>query len=140
MASEFPINKEKEPSKTAFIGIKHFEDGRNTPLLDAIKSAVLEAGIKPYAFIDEGKFEDPHEMMRRAFQKIDESDMVILETSEPSFGVGAEAGRAFGKKPVISLVQEGAETSGTVEGISDSFIKYKDTEDLKAKLIKALKK
>lgn len=93
-------------------------------------------GHEPYCFaIDSDYIKDEKELMERALGKIDESDIIILESSQASFGVGIEGGFAFSKgKKIISASKEGAEVSNTIKGISDHFLIYTDFEDLSDKL------
>ena len=74
-------------------------------------------------------------MMEKAIQKIRESDVVLLEASEGSFGVGVEAGYAFAEsKKIITIFNRAGDGSRTLEGISGHYLSYKDIPDLSEKL------
>ena len=116
-----------------FIGIK-YKDNRSTDLIEGIKSIIRSLGHEPYSFTEEGYIEDEKEMTQRAFQKLDECDILLLEASEPSFGIGIEAGYAFARnKKVITIVSESKRGSRTLKGISHYYLPYKNLSDLKEK-------
>lgn len=121
-----------------FIGVKYDKDCLE--LIPGIKEVVKALGHEPYCFAtDAGKIEDAKEMMKNAFAKIDECDIILFETSNSSFGVGIEAGYALLKgKKIISVVKDTAEISKTIKGTSNFYLVYKDLDDLKQKLQKVL--
>lgn len=122
-----------------FIGIKYHKDGRNTKLVKELKDIIKSLGHQPYSFTDEGYINNEKEMMQRTFQELDKSDIVLLEISESSFGVGIEAGYAFAKnKKIVTIVNESQSTSRTLKGISNHCLSYKNSTDLKEKLREAL--
>ena len=122
-----------------FIGIKYYEDGNNVGLIEEIKEIIKTLGHEPYTFRDEEYIKDAKEMMERAFQKLNECDILLLEASEHSFGVGIEAGYAFAKnKKIITIINESKEPSNTLKGTSNHYISYKTISDLKEKLQKVL--
>lgn len=117
-----------------FIAIKY--DKESLALVPNIKDILKKLGHTSYCFAqDEGYIADQKEMMKKAFQKIDDSDLVIIEASKNSFGVGIEAGYAFVKnKKIITISNESEKISNTLKGISNSYITYKDFADLETKL------
>ena len=121
-----------------FIGVKYEKE--RLDLIPDIKRVIEGLGHEPYCFAtDAEKTEDAKEMMKLAFNKIDEADVVLLEASESSFGVGIEAGYAFSKgKKIISIAKDVTEASKTIKGVSNHYLVYKDFEDLKEKLRKVL--
>jgi len=72
---------------------------------------------------------------------IDNSDILIAETSNKGIGIGIEVGYAKAKgKPLIYLRNQNAEHSTTVSGICDFQIIYKNIHDLKNQLIHTFSK
>jgi len=122
-----------------FIGVKYYKDGKHKEIVDDIKKIIKEVGHTPYCFLDEPYIENPREMMKQAFAKLDECDALFIEGSECSFGAGAEAGFVKAKnKKIIIAVKEGSDVSVTLEGMSDYYVVYKNNKDLKEKLQKVL--
>jgi hypothetical protein len=77
------------------------------------------------------------ERYERAFQTVQEADLVIGEQSQPSTGQGMEIREcAILKKPLIVVAKEGSKVSGLVKGcpITKEIIYYQNIEDLKLKL------
>jgi hypothetical protein len=88
--------------------------------------------------IDTAKFKGTEqERYERAFQTVQESDLVIGEQSQPSTGQGMELREcAILNKPLIVVAKEGSKVSGLVKGcpITKEIIYYQNVEDLKSKL------
>lgn len=123
-----------------FISIKSYKNGSNTNIINLIKDAVKKSGNVSYSFIDEGYISDKKEMMKLAFKKMDECDMIICEISKCAFGVGVEAGYFYANKKKIVVCQDSkSEKSSAMQGLTDHFFRYNDSNDLKNKLIKTLK-
>ncbi len=122
-----------------FISIRFKKDGSNEEIVNVIKDAIRESGNTSYSFIDEGYIPDAKEMMRLAFKKMDECDMIVCEASECAFGVGIEAGYFYAKeKRVISFQNEKIKESPTMSGTSKINFMYNSLSDLKEKLKNAL--
>jgi len=117
-----------------FLGIKYDKDA--LVLVPEIKEIIKKLGHTAHCFaVDEPYIEDTKEMMKQAFQKIDEADMVIFESSATAFGVGIEAGYAFAKsKKIITILNELEEPSSTMKGVSDAYMVYRDFDQLEEKL------
>ncbi|MFA5877766.1 MAG: nucleoside 2-deoxyribosyltransferase [Candidatus Staskawiczbacteria bacterium] len=117
-----------------FIGIKYKKESMD--LIPQIKDIIKSLGHESYCFAtDAGNIENEKEMMKMAFEKIEESDVVLLESSGFSFGVGIEAGYAFAKgKKIITIVKDTEETSNTLKGVSDHYVMYKNFEELEEKI------
>ena len=122
-----------------FIAAKY--DPSDTNIFSVLKKVVASVGGTPYAFIDEGHFNDGKEMMKRALAKLDENDILLIEASKESIGIGIEAGYYFHKrKPIISIFQKGVKISRTLLGVSNECIEYENIDDLKRKLKQAFLK
>lgn len=116
---------------------RKFLDQEITTIVDTL--AKFE--IKSLVFVDRYQFslEAEQQMMQQAFADIEQSDLLIAETSSKGIGIGVEAGYAKAKgKAVFYLRQVNASHSTTVSGISDFKIMYADTLDLSRQLTAAL--
>lgn len=123
---------------TVFIAIK-FKDPSDPEMVSVLKEVVKAAGHTPCVFVDEGYIKDESEMMRRAVVMLDQSDLMLVEASRESFGVGIETGYFFSRrKPIVTVFRAGSKVAGTLKGISTLCIEYKDTAELKEKLKTAL--
>ncbi|MFT3845597.1 MAG: hypothetical protein QM725_11120 [Lacibacter sp.] len=113
--------------------------------LDAIAEILTAFKILPFVFVDHYRFdpEQEQEMMMYAVKEIENSDLLIAETSYKGIGIGIgiEAGYAKGKgKPIIYMRHKNAEHSTTVSGVSDYHIIYSDEDEMKVKLNNVLQK
>lgn len=120
----------------AYFGIKFFEDSQNRNEVNAITAALQKDGIQTVCIARD--FEKWGEvkisfqnLMRITFEEIEKADFIILEMSEKGVGLGIEAGYAFAKKkPVIVLIKNGSELSGTMQGIADIIVHYDQPEEI----------
>ena len=72
------------------------------------------------------------EVMDIAFDEIKKSDIIIVEASEISIGVGIEAGVAYANNiPIYTIAQKEAYVSNSIKGISKKCFFYDIPEDLK---------
>jgi nucleoside 2-deoxyribosyltransferase len=122
---------------TAYISISY----NKRQLLDSALTAIVDTlkafEIHSFVFTDKYKFDSGQErqMMLQAMEDIDNSDFLIVETSDKAIGIGVEAGYAKAKnKPVIYVRRANAEHSTTVSGISDYQLIYENERDLKTQL------
>ena len=107
--------------------------------ITAIVDTLKEFNAAAFVFVDQYKFDPSMErqMMKHAMNNIDQSDLLIAETSEKAIGVGIEVGYAKAKgKPVIYMRHVNAEHSTTVSGISDFQVEYESVFDLQSRLRK----
>jgi nucleoside 2-deoxyribosyltransferase len=119
-----------------YIALKY--EPTNTESLRVIKEAVLASKYTPYAFVEEGYMENEKEMMKTAFQRLEECDVLIVEGSNVSLGVGIEVGYFLRTgKPIIALFKENI-ISRTLQGVATKVITYSSEQDLKTKLALAL--
>ena len=62
-------------------------------------------------------------------------DLVIVEVSLPSIGMGIELGWANMKKiPIICFYKKGSQVSGSIKAVTDKIIEYSDVNDFISKL------
>ena len=73
----------------------------------------------------------PGDLMRKTFNEILKSDVVIADVSDWPIGVGVEAGFAFGKNiPVICICRDGKKVASTVAGPAEKVIAYRTYDEL----------
>lgn len=97
--------------------------------------------IELLVFVDKYVFKknQEKEMMKVAFEEIDNSDFLIAELTTKSIGVGIEIGYAFAKnKPIFYLRKKDSKYSTTASGCSISIIEYENELDLVEVLKKQL--
>lgn len=134
--NEHKLNNLGNDAMRAYIAIKYHEDGRNRHTIQKISSAFEKTGFETVCIfrdIEEwGQVHlDPVELMKRTFECIDSSDIVVIDLTEKGVGLGIEAGYAFANKiPVITIAHDGADISTTLEGISQKIYIYTDLDDL----------
>lgn len=126
----------------AYLAVKFKEDFSNRELIENISNALRKEGIETSVMARDfekwGKVRfTPKELMEKTFEKIDASQMLIVEFSEKGVGLGIEAGYAYAKgKPIIVIAKEGSEISDTLRGIAQKVIFYKNPEDIIGKIIR----
>jgi len=126
----------------AYISVSYSKRKTFDLQVQAIIAAVKSCGMVPFVFVDQYQFDSSQEraMMNQALADIDQSDLLIAETSDKGIGIGIETGYAKAKgKPVIYVRHTEAEHSTTVSGISDYQIIYSGAADLDNKLQAFLK-
>jgi len=119
--------------KKVFVSYSFSQKGDFVPFHDQLKKFLNEKySLEVYAFVfDFTDKVDDKELMNRALAQIDEADLVMVELSNKSIGVGIEAGYAKAKgKPIIYLHQEGTEIKQAMNGIAELVITYQSVEDL----------
>ena len=109
-----------------------------TKLYDSIIEIAQTFATTVKSPIDTAKFKGTEqERYERAFQTVQEADLVIGEQSQPSTGQGMEIREcAILNKSLIVVAKEGSKVSGLVKGcpILKEIIYYHNIEDLKSKL------
>ena len=121
----------------AYIAISYQGRKQLSEELNSICSTLESRGISPFVFVDHYTFSaaEEKEMMKKAMEEINQSNLLIAAASEKAIGIGIEAGYAKGKgKSVIYIRHCNAEHSTTLSGISDHQIIYSDLHDLSQKL------
>lgn len=120
----------------AYLAIKYHEDNQNRELIQAISTALAQAGFETICIIRDveawGQIHlPPAELMRRSFAEMDDSDLVVVELTEKGVGVGIEAGYAYAKGiPMITIARKGSDISTTLQGISQKLFLYDDMDEL----------
>lgn len=92
----------------------------------------LEFDAEVYSFVfDFTEKVSDKEMMDAALREISLSDVLIVELSNDSVGIGIEAGYAKANRtPIIYLAKEGVSIDPTMSGISDHIVKYVSADDV----------
>ncbi len=120
-----------------FFSIKYYDDMRNKPLMEKVCSELEKKGISIFLFARDiqnygtckysGK-----EVMDLAFSEIKKSDILIVEASVASIGIGIEAGFACSNNiPVYTIANKSVYVSNSIKGISKKCFFYDSLEDLK---------
>jgi hypothetical protein len=119
-----------------FLSIKYRPDQRNRQRIESILAALARCChgatciVRDIERWGEIKF-DAAELMRRTFAKIDASDLVLVDLTEKSVGIGIEAGYALAKQiPIVTIAERGADVSETLQGISRAVFFYDSINDL----------
>lgn len=121
----------------AFVSIKYYDDMKNKSLMEKICSELESKGISVFLFARDVQNYGPcklsgKEVMDIAFDEIKKSDILIVEASEISIGVGIEAGFAYSYNiPIYTIAQKDAYVSNSIKGISKKCFFYDIPEDLK---------
>ena len=105
--------------------------------LKIIEAVLSEYNMESFVFVNRYQFGAGEEiqMMAQSMKDIDQSSILIAETSDKAIGIGIEAGYARAlNKPVIYMRNVNAKHSTTLSGISDYRIIYGDLSDMKAQL------
>lgn len=119
-----------------YLGLKFHSDGANRRRVHALVSAINNIGIQCECLVSEGPVETrvldwERSLMLRAFKHIGASDIILIDSTEPSVGAGVEAGYAFARNiPIITIAQKQSNISDTLIGVSARTGYYSDIEEL----------
>ncbi len=120
----------------AFLSIKYFDDMRNKEIIEKICFALEKSFLKTFVFArDVQNYKKctltASETMKRAFSEIESSDLLVVEASEISIGVGIEAGYAYSLGiPIYLVSKEGTKVSNSIKGIAKKHMVYKAYEEI----------
>ena len=129
-----------------FLGIKYFDDYRNRKLIEKLVFLLKKNSHKTYCTICDyqkwgAKKINYRNLMRRAYQEIISSDIVIIECSNKGVGLGVEAGIAFSSHiPVIAIIRGKKNIPESISGIAVKIFRYHRIEELSRSLIHYLQK
>jgi len=101
--------------------------------VESLKKLFKKNDLELLVFVDKNNFKpnQEKEMMKTAFNEIDNTDFLIAELTTKSIGVGIEIGYAFAKEmPIIYLHKKNAEYSSTASGSSTYIVAYENEFDL----------
>lgn len=120
----------------AYLSIKYHDDNANRDTINRIASALAQVGFEAICIARDiekwGQVEvDARELMRKTFEEIASSEVVVVDLTEKGVGVGIEAGYAYAKGiPVVTIARRGADISETLCGISDAVLYYERFDEL----------
>lgn len=118
--------------KRVFVSYSYSNRDKYKDVHKILKEYLHSKGVSVYAFVFD--FTDTlsdFKMMQSALNEIDKSDMILVELTNKSVGVGVEAGYAKAKdKVVIYLHRKDSELQQTVNGIADYVIPYSTGDDI----------
>jgi len=123
--------------KKAYLAISYSNRSKLNKEVAQLRKSLERNNVELFVFVDEYHFGESQEkeMMKVAFEEIDQSDFLIAEVTKKAIGVGIEVGYAHAKEiPVIYLKRKEANYSSTVGGCSDFIIEYKNELDLVEKI------
>jgi hypothetical protein len=98
--------------------------------LTALRGTLQTAGIEPYITELAPPQPDDGQKLLRAFEHIDQSDLliVIYKPGPASEGMSAEVGYAYGRKPIWIFAQEGSDSK--LFAAADELIYWRNNSDL----------
>jgi len=120
----------------AFLAIKYYPNFQNKELIEDITNIFKQVDIDVFVFVRDvqafGTYKfDSHELMEKAFAEIDKSDIFIIDASEPSIGIGIEAGYAYMKGiPIYLIANKNTKVSDTIKGIANDHVFYNELDDI----------
>lgn len=115
-----------------YLAIKFHSDNLNQPLIESIVDHLSKQGHSVICAVRDfekwgAKTFNPQELLFKAFEAIESSDIVLIEATEKGVGVGIEAGFAFArKKPVVTIARHGSDISINLRSLSSRVSSYSD--------------
>ena len=118
----------------AFLSIKYYEDMRNKKHIENICNTLEKIEVFVFAR-DAQQYKPcnllPSEIMEIAFKEIKSSDVLIIDASKLSIGIGIEAGYAYCNNiPIYMIANKESEVSGSIKGISSKILFYDDISEI----------
>lgn len=110
--------------------------GDNKENIEKLCSVVRTAGFEDFCFVRdiehyEKIFEDPKELMQRAREEIQKSDVLLIDVTDKPTGRAVEAGMAYSLgKSIIVIMKRGTVIKDTIRGIADMLIEYDEIRDI----------
>ena len=128
--------------KKVYLSIKFHEDYKNKELIEKLYNSLSEAEFEVLSMVKDiekyGKL-NLVELMKKTFEQINKSDLMVVEFSEKGVGLGIEAGYAHAKGiPIVVIAREGCEISDTLKGITKEIIVYNSPEEVGNLLIEKI--
>ena len=119
-----------------YLAIKFHEDQKNRLLIENIIQHLQSQGHSVICAVSDfecwgNKTFEPRELLLMAFKAIDNSDLLVIESSEKGMGVGIEAGYAFAKgKRIVTVAETGADISINLKSLSEKLILYSQVHEI----------
>lgn len=101
---------------------------------------VRQSGFEDFCFIRDVEnyqhvFDDPRELMKKAFEEIQKSDWLLIDMTDKPTGRAIEMGMAFAlNKKIVTIIKRGTIIKDTVRGVSQAIIEYGNIEEIVPKL------
>ena len=111
----------------------------NKEEIEEMCALVQKSGFEDFCFVRDvnEKFQDAHELMRRAKEEIVACDVLLLQYDGPGHGRIVELGIAYAlDKKIILITKEGTFIKETILGVTDVVIEYNQLEDIVTPLSK----
>lgn len=119
-----------------YLAIKFHASNKNRPLIEEISKHLEQQGHTVVCAVRDfeqwgGRSFDARELLMKTFDAIDNSDLVLIESTEKGMGVGIEAGYAFARgKPVITIAQADSDISINLQSLSSRVIRYSRVSEI----------
>jgi nucleoside 2-deoxyribosyltransferase len=116
----------------AYLAVKFHADQANRAHIENLLQALERAGYEAVCVVRDlehwGEIAfDPPDLMRRMFELLESSDLVVVDLAEKGVGVGIEAGYARARgQPVVAVAPAGLDISTTLQGIASAVYSYAD--------------
>ena len=121
-----------------------FKNGENRNEIEHLCSLIKQSGFKDFCFIRDIEnyqhiFNDPKELMKRAFEEIQKSDWLLIDMTDKPTGRAIEAGIAFAlNKKIVVIMKKGSNIKDTTKGISQTVIEYNNIDEIVPELNKLI--
>ncbi len=117
-----------------------FENSSNREEIERLCELVRSVGFEDFSFIRDVEnyqhvFDNPKDLMKRAFEEIEKSDILLIDMTEKPTGRAIEAGIAYalGKK-IIIIIKKDTLLKDTAKGIADEILEYELIDEIVDKL------
>ena len=119
-----------------YFGLKYRELHQNRMFIERLVCDFLEIGIEVFCVEkDLEKYGSVNlleqELMKKTFEVISKSDIVLIDLTEKGVGLGIECGYAYANnKPIYIIARKGIEISKTITGIANKIVSYETNIDI----------
>ena len=119
-----------------YFGLKYRELQQNRMFIERLVCDFLEIGIEIFCVErDFAKYGSENlleqELMKKTFEVISKSDIVLMDLTEKGVGLGIECGYAYANnKPIYIIAKKGIEISKTIMGIANKIVSYETNIDI----------
>jgi nucleoside 2-deoxyribosyltransferase len=119
-----------------------FQGIDNKEEVEHLCALIQNSGFDDFCFVRDVEkykkmFNDPKELMKRAKQEIQKSDVLLIDMSDKSTGRAIEAGIAFSfHKKIVFIMKKGTLLNNPSRGIADAIIEYDSLEEITPQLKK----